>query len=129
MLHGLWNGLTVFGVGRIVLAYGMLTCVVVVLLAVVVADRRRIVRLIWQFLPGYAETGLVTEADLRMLTSLRERRQARRWARESGGRRGARAMTDYQLAATELALVHLRAPRQAIEATPGSRTAGRRSSA
>ncbi len=117
VLHGLWNGLTRFGVGGIVLAYGMLAGVVVVLLAVVIADRRRIVRLIWQFLPGYAETGLVTEADLRMLTSLRERRQARRWAREAGGRRGARAMTDYQLAATELALVHLRAQRRAIEAT------------
>ena len=94
VLHGLWNGLTVFGAGGIVLAYGMLACVVVVLLAVVVADRRRIVRLIWQFLPGYAETGLVTEADLRMLTSLRERRQARRWAREAGGRRGGRAQAD-----------------------------------
>ncbi|HEY7432169.1 MAG TPA: PrsW family intramembrane metalloprotease [Streptosporangiaceae bacterium] len=117
VLHGLWNGLTRFGVGGIVLAYGMLASVVIVLLAVVIADRRQIVRLIWQFLPGYAETGLVTEADLRMLTSLRERRQARRWAREAGGRRGARAMTDYQLAATELALVHLRAQRRAIEAT------------
>jgi protease PrsW len=116
VLHGLWNGLTRFGAGGIVLAYGMLACVVVVLLAVVVADRRRIVRLIWQFLPGYAETGLVTEADLRMLTSLRERRQARRWAREAGGRRGARAMADYQLAATELALVHQRAQRRSIEA-------------
>jgi protease PrsW len=117
VLHGLWNGLTVFGARGIVLAYGMLACVVVVLLAVVVTDRRRIVRLIWQFLPGYAETGLVTEADLRMLTSLRERRLARRWAREAGGRRAARAMADYQLAATELALVHLRAQRRAIEAT------------
>jgi protease PrsW len=117
VLHGLWNGLTRFGAGGIVLAYGMLACVVVVLLAVVVADRRRIVRLIWQFLPGYTETGLVTDADLRMLTSLRERRRARRWAREAAGRRGGRAMADYQLAATELALVHQRAQRRAIEAT------------
>jgi RsiW-degrading membrane proteinase PrsW (M82 family) len=116
VLHGLWNGLTVFGPGGIVLAYGMLACVVTGLLAVVVADRRRMVKLIWQFLPTYTPTGLVTDADLQMLCSLRRRRQARRWARAEGGRRGARAMADYQLAATELALVHLRAQRQAIEA-------------
>jgi RsiW-degrading membrane proteinase PrsW (M82 family) len=116
ILHGLWNGLTVFGAGGIVLAYGMLACVVTGLLAIVVADRRRIVKLIWQFLPTYTETGLVTDADLRMLSSLRKRRQARRWARTERGRRGARAMADYQLAATELALVHLRAQRESIEA-------------
>jgi hypothetical protein len=57
---------------------------------------------------------VVTEADLRMLSTLRERRAARRWARQTGGRAAARAMEDYQLAATELALVHLRAQRQII---------------
>jgi hypothetical protein len=58
--------------------------------------------------------GVVTEADLKMLSTLRERRAARLWARRTGGRAAARAMEDYQLAATELALVHLRAQRQII---------------
>ena len=114
-LHGLWNGLTVLRPGGIVLAYGMLACVVVVLLAVMVADRRRIVRLIWQFLPAYTGSGVVTEADLRMLSTLRQRRRARRWAHDAGGRRCARAMAGYQRAATELALLHLREQRRAID--------------
>ena len=116
ILHGLWNGLTAFGLPGLVLAYGLLACVLVILIAVVVADRRRIVRLIRRFLPSYQASGLVTEADLRMLCTLRERRAARVWARSVGGRTAARAMTNYQLAATELALAHQRAERGAVAA-------------
>jgi RsiW-degrading membrane proteinase PrsW (M82 family) len=114
LLHGLWNGLTAFGFVGLAIAYAILACVLAGLVAVVIADRRRIVQLIWRFLPVYEALGLVTEADLRMLSTLRERRAARRWARATGGRAAARAMEDYQLAATELALVHLRAQRGII---------------
>jgi hypothetical protein len=117
-LHGLWNGLTAFGLAGIVLAYGLLACVLVVLIAVVVADRRRIVRLIRRFLPAYQANGLVTGAELRMLCTLRERRAARAWARSAGGRTAARAMANYQLAATELALAHQRAERDPLAAGP-----------
>jgi RsiW-degrading membrane proteinase PrsW (M82 family) len=113
-LHGLWNGLTAFGLHGLGIAYAILACVLGILAGVIVADRRRIVRLIWRFLPVYEAIGVVTEADLRMLSTLRERRAARRWARRTGGRAAARAMEDYQLAATELALLHLRAQRQII---------------
>src|SRR5215469_14836006 len=92
ILHGLWNGPTAFGLPGLVLAYGLLACVLVILIAVVVADRRRIVRLIRRFLPSYQASGLVTEAELRMLCTLRERRAARAWARSAGGRTAARAM-------------------------------------
>jgi RsiW-degrading membrane proteinase PrsW (M82 family) len=115
-LHGLWNGLSALGLRGLILAYGLLACVLTVLLAVIVEDRRRIVRLIWRFLPAYAGAGLVSEADLRMLCSLRQRRRARQWARERGGGPAAVAMTDYQLAATELALLHQRAARGVIGA-------------
>ena len=108
-LHGLWNGLTAFGLAGLVLAYGLLGCVLVALIAVVVADRRRVVRLIRRYLPAYQASGLITETELRMLCTLRERRAARVWARRVGGPTAARAMTNYQLAATELALVHQRA--------------------
>jgi RsiW-degrading membrane proteinase PrsW (M82 family) len=114
ILHGTWNGLTSFGLHGLAVAYAILACVLGVLAGVIVADRRRIVRLIWRFLPVYEAMGVVTEADLRMLSTLRERRAARLWARRTGGRAAARAMEDYQLAATELALVHLRAQRQII---------------
>jgi len=117
VLHGLWNGLTSLGLSGIILAYGLLACVLVALITVVVADRRRMVADIRRYLPGYQAAGLVSEADLRMLCTLRERRQARRWARRTGGRPLARAMVAYQLAATELALAHQRAERGG--ATPG----------
>jgi RsiW-degrading membrane proteinase PrsW (M82 family) len=110
-LHGLWNGLTSLGLPGIILAYGLLACVLVVLITVIVADRRRILGLIRRYLPAYQDSGLVTEADLRMLGTLGERREARRWARSAGGRPLARAMAAYQLAATELALAHQRAHR------------------
>ena len=116
LLHGLWNGLSARGIDGLALAYAILACVLAGLVAVIIADRRRIVRLIWRFLPAYEATGLVTEADLRMLSTLRERYAARRWARMTGGRAAGRAMEDYQLAATELALVHLRMQRGIISA-------------
>ena len=117
VLHGLWNGLTSLGLPGFILAYGLLACVLVVLTAVLVADRRRMVGLIRRFLPAYQAAGLVSEADLRMLCTLRERRQARRWARRTEGRPLARAMTAYQVAATELALAHERVGRGG--STPG----------
>ncbi|HEY6279921.1 MAG TPA: PrsW family intramembrane metalloprotease [Streptosporangiaceae bacterium] len=113
-LHGLWNGLTSYGLRGIAVAYLMVMGVLTALLVVVVGDRRRIVALIWRYLPGYAAAGVVTEADLRMLSTLRGRREARRWARRTGGQPAARAMASYQLAATELALVHQRAGRGVI---------------
>jgi len=116
VLHGTWNALTALGLAGLAVAYVILACVFIGLIGVIIADRRRIVRLIWRFLPVYESTGLVTEADLRMLSTLRERRAARQWARSTGGRAAALAMGDYQLAATELALVHLRQERGVIAA-------------
>jgi protease PrsW len=114
-LHGLWNGLSNIGLPGIAAAYLLVAWVLIVLVAVVVADRRRTVRLIWRFLPAYQAGGAVTEADLRMLSTLRGRRAARLRARRTGGRTAARAVTEYQLAATELALVHQRAERGVID--------------
>ena len=114
-LHGLWNGLSKIGLPGIAAAYVLVAWVLIVLVAVVVADRRRVVRLIWRFLPAYQASGVVTEADLRMLSTLRGRRAARLRARSTGGAAVARAVTEYQLAATELALVHQRAERGVID--------------
>ncbi len=113
-LHGTWNGLSKYGFGGVAVAYGILFCVFIGLLTVVVLDRRHVVALISRVLPRYESTGLVTPADVPMLTSPRRRRQARAWALATGGRPAAEAMVDYQLAATELALVQQRAERQVI---------------
>ncbi|MFC6886293.1 MULTISPECIES: PrsW family intramembrane metalloprotease [Actinomadura] len=111
LLHGLWNGATTFGMGGLAVVYLLDGCVLVVLIVVVAVERRGTVRLIERYLPTYGGTGLVTPQDIRMLRAIPSRRAARRWARAVGGPPAARAMVDYQLAATELALLHKRAER------------------
>lgn len=115
VLHGLWNGAASLGLGGLGVVYLLDFCVLVVLMVIVLVERRGTVRRIEAYLPMYAGTGLVTPQDVRMLRSLPSRRAARRWARAVGGPPAARAMTDYQLAATELALLHKRADRGVAE--------------
>jgi RsiW-degrading membrane proteinase PrsW (M82 family) len=114
LLHAMWNGLSIFGLAGTVVAYVVLLALLVVVWRIIVADRRRIIGLIERCLPGYEPTGLVTPDDIRMLSSLKERRRARKWALATGGLAAARAMSDYQLAATELALLHQKARRGVI---------------
>ncbi|MEV4397987.1 PrsW family intramembrane metalloprotease [Nonomuraea sp. NPDC049607] len=116
ILHGLWNGLASYGgFPGLVVAYLALLVVLVVLIGVVFRDRRRIVALIQTYLPPYEPTKLVGAADIYMLSTFARRRQARQWARAYGGKKGVRAMRDYQLAATELGLLHERAARHMVD--------------
>ncbi|MFG1710205.1 PrsW family intramembrane metalloprotease [Nonomuraea sp. M3C6] len=116
ILHGLWNGLASYGgFPGLVVAYLALLVVLIVLIGVVFRDRRRIVALIQRYLPPYEPTKLVGQADIFMLSAFARRRQARQWARAYGGKRGLRAMRDYQLAATELGLLHERAARHMVD--------------
>ncbi|MER7015070.1 PrsW family intramembrane metalloprotease [Saccharopolyspora sp. NPDC000359] len=115
LLHATWNGsLTLLGFPGMVLAYLIELAVLIVLVVVLVKDRRRLVRLIGRYLPAYIPSGLVQPNDLQMLGSMPGRRQARHWARAQAGAVGARAMGDYQLAATELALLHAHAEKATI---------------
>ncbi|GAB3146153.1 hypothetical protein GCM10027161_39400 [Microbispora hainanensis] len=116
LLHGLWNGFASFaGLGGLAIAYLLLMILLVVELVVIFRDRRRIVGLIQHYLPPYERNGLINQADIFMLSSLRRRRQARAWAKAHGGRAGARAMIDYQIASTELGLLHARAARGGVD--------------
>jgi RsiW-degrading membrane proteinase PrsW (M82 family) len=115
VLHGTWNGLSLFGTAGLVAAYLIMSCVLAGLIAVLAADRRRVIGLIRRYLPGYEQTGLVTPDDTAMLASLRARAAARRWARAAGGLPAAAAMSDYQLAATELALACAKAGRGVLD--------------
>ncbi|MGV9771785.1 PrsW family intramembrane metalloprotease [Streptosporangium sp. NPDC003464] len=115
LLHGIWNGFASYvGIGGLAIAYVLLMVVLFVLIAIVFRDRKRIIGLIQTYLPAYQATGLVGPHDVAMLSSLPGRRGARQWARTEGGRTGLRAMNDYQLAATELGLLHERARRRMI---------------
>ncbi|MCC5576019.1 PrsW family intramembrane metalloprotease [Microtetraspora sp. AC03309] len=116
VLHGLWNGLASFGgFAGLAVAYLALMILLFIELGVIFRDRKRIVGLINRFLPPYEANGLINQADIFMLSSLKGRRQARQWAKAHGGKAGARAMSDYQLAATELGLLHERAYRGGID--------------
>ncbi|MER5393638.1 PrsW family intramembrane metalloprotease [Saccharopolyspora sp. NPDC002686] len=113
-LHALWNGSTQFGFGGLALAYLVELGVLITLIVVVVRDRKRLVHMIGKYLPAYIPSGLVQPNDLQMLGKMRGRKEARRWARGQAGAVGVRAMGDYQLAATELALLHAQAERLTI---------------
>jgi RsiW-degrading membrane proteinase PrsW (M82 family) len=113
-LHAMWNGLSIFGLAGTLVAYVFLICLLIVEYLIIRADRRHIVAQIQHYLPGYEDTGLVTDYDIRMLSSLPGRKQARVWARSTGGMAAATAMGEYQLAATELALLHQKAGRGVI---------------
>ncbi|RFU37771.1 protease PrsW [Actinomadura logoneensis] len=115
LLHGLWNGAAAMGLGGLGSVYVLDAVVLAALLAVVLVERHNTVKRIEHVLPLYQPTGLVTPADIGMLRSIPARRAARRWARALGGRGAAKAMEDYQLAATELALLHKRAERGVAE--------------
>ncbi|MFV2197214.1 PrsW family intramembrane metalloprotease [Nocardiopsis sp. LOL_012] len=105
-LHGMWNASTRFGWLGLGLAYLVLFVVLMCVLATAVRDRQAQIGAIAHYLPRYLATGLVTQADIAMLGSMHARRRAREWAARNAGRRGREAMKEYQLAATELALLH-----------------------
>ncbi|MEV6038123.1 PrsW family intramembrane metalloprotease [Nonomuraea sp. NPDC052116] len=112
-LHGLWNGSATTGsLTWVVAAYLVIMGALILLITVTVIERRQLVTRMGVYLPGYQQTGLITEADVRMLSTLSGRKAARKWARGAGL---GRAMGDYQQAATELTMLHLRAERQGMD--------------
>jgi RsiW-degrading membrane proteinase PrsW (M82 family) len=111
-LHAMWNASAGAGAGQIAVVYLILVAVLAAMVVAVVADRHRIVTLINGYLPAYQSADLIAASDVEMLASLPWRRQARQWARLHVGLAGGKAMIDYQLAATELALACRRTERE-----------------
>jgi len=103
-LDALWNHSVREGGTSLAITYVILLAVLAGLVAAVVADRRRVVAMINRFLPDFEHPEVVTVHDIPMLASLRWRRLGRQWARLNIGVVGRRAMAQYQLAATELAM-------------------------
>ncbi|HXA61232.1 MAG TPA: PrsW family intramembrane metalloprotease [Streptosporangiaceae bacterium] len=107
-LHAAWNASTSYGMRGLLVVYVFDLCILAGLIGIVIWERKRLVQLIGDYLPQYSHLGLVTPQDVYMLGGMSRRRQARAWARRIGGTGASRAMADYQLAATEVALVHER---------------------
>ena len=103
-LDALWNHSVAASGTALLVTYVILLAVLIAVTVAVVADRRRVVRLIVSFLPDFVHPEVITANDIPMLASLRLRRLGRHWARLNVGLDGRRAMAQYQLAATELAM-------------------------
>jgi protease PrsW len=103
VLDALWNHSSGEGGAGLAVTYVILVVVLLAVVIAVIADRRRAVGMITMFLPAFEDPEVVTADDIRMLASLRLRRLGRQWARLELGVQGKQAMTQYQLAATELA--------------------------
>jgi RsiW-degrading membrane proteinase PrsW (M82 family) len=103
-LDALWNHSAGEGGAGLQVTYVILIAALLAVVVTVVADRRRVIRMITSFLPDFEDPEVVTIQDIRMLASLRLRRLGRQWARLNLGIAGRQAMTQYQLAATELAM-------------------------
>ena len=103
-LNALWNHSVAAGGMGLLITYVILAAALIGVIVVVVIDRQRVVSMITMFLPGFEHPDVVMVTDVRMLASLRMRRLGRQWARLNLGVDGKRAMAQYQLAATELAM-------------------------
>jgi hypothetical protein len=104
VLNTLWNYSVTASTSRLAATDLFLFAALLGVAIVVVADRQRIIGMIRRFLPAFEGPDVVTAADVIMLASLRLRRLGRQWARLNVGVEGRRAMAEYQLAATELAM-------------------------
>lgn len=107
--HALWNLAAVSGGRGMVVVYVLVEVpIFLAFIGFVVWVRRREGRLIGQFLRPYADAGWLSAAEVSMLSSMPQRREARAWARANTGRRGLAAMRTFQDAASELALLRRR---------------------
>ncbi|MCI3925860.1 PrsW family intramembrane metalloprotease, partial [Paenibacillus sp. TRM 82003] len=103
-LHSLWNASAGAGTAAFVEVYLLLQVpVFVAALGVALAARAREARLVGRYLEVYVRTGWLREEEVRVLASPSARRWARAGARDAGGREAARAVRDFQEAATALA--------------------------
>lgn len=103
-LDALWNHAEGEGGARLQVTYFILVVALLAVAIMVLADRRRVIGMITSFLPDFQDPKVVTAQDIRMLASPRLRRLGRHWARLELGIAGRQAMTQYQLAASELAV-------------------------
>ncbi|APH03144.1 hypothetical protein ASJ30_10610 [Janibacter indicus] len=108
LLHGLWNlGASAGATGLVVnLSFGFV--VFVVFVAFVVWTRQREGKVIGHHLLPYADSGWISRDEVSMLSSMKERRVARRWARARGGSSAVQSMRSFQDTASELALLRFR---------------------
>lgn len=108
VMHALWNLSAIAGPASFALAYVVGLGVLLAFIAFVVWVRAREGRLIAVHLQPYVDTGWLSVGEVVMLSSVRQRREARTWAKAMGGQRAAESMQAFQDTATDLALLRAR---------------------
>jgi RsiW-degrading membrane proteinase PrsW (M82 family) len=112
IMHGLWNGSSLLGVGAYFLVY-VLWMVPIFGLAIwlAVASRRKEQRIVSGKLPGMVAAGLVTPNEATWLGSMRHRKAAIAQASRAGGKSAARPVKTFAAQVVELAFVRDRIDR------------------
>ena len=108
LLHGLWNLSAVSGPAGFFIAYPIGFLVLVTFVVFIVWTRSREGRIIGHFLQPYVTTGWLAPGEVTMLASMRQRREARSWAKLNGGASSLASMRAFQDTASELALLRAR---------------------
>ncbi|WP_433267581.1 PrsW family intramembrane metalloprotease [Actinosynnema sp. CS-041913] len=109
-LHSLWNFSTTVGTGStfINLYFLIMVPVFAGMVWLVVWQRRREQRIVAGQLPAMAVQRWIATSEVTLLASLQGRRRWRRAVRRKVGDQAARAVAEYQVAATELAFLRHR---------------------
>ena len=109
LAHGLWNGSTIYGAEGFIGTYVFIMVPAFAgLVWLAVWARRSERRMLTAALGDAAQRGLVPATDIGWVVDLKARREARRYARQTGGKAAEQAMRDYQQAAIELGFLHHR---------------------
>ena len=116
LLHGLWNLSAVSGPVGFLIGYAIGFFVLVTFVVFIVWTRSREGRIIGHFLQPYVTTGWLAPGEVTMLASMRQRREARSWAKLNGGAASLGSMRAFQDTASELALLRARMHNHRVDA-------------
>jgi RsiW-degrading membrane proteinase PrsW (M82 family) len=111
ILHGTWNLMSVLSASQrepLIILYGYVGLMMPIFFAMVGLAlwlRSWEGKLTERILPQYVRAGWLSPPEVAALGSLGRRHSARRWARRVGGDAGLKAMREFQVAATRLALL------------------------
>ncbi|WP_344648076.1 PrsW family intramembrane metalloprotease [Cryptosporangium japonicum] len=107
LLHGTWNLLASSQDFSVILTgYTLIMLpILIAMITLAIVLRGREAKVVGRVLPVYAEAGWFTAQEIAALATMQTRRAGRQWARGIAGGIGAKAMSDYQFAATKLAII------------------------
>jgi protease PrsW len=112
IMHGLWNGSSLFGIEAYFLVYVLwMVPIFALVIALGVHSRRREQRIVAAKLPGMVAAGLVTSNEASWLGSIRNRKMAIGEATRHGGRAAGKTVRDFAAQVVELAFVRDRIDR------------------